>query len=155
MRGNSLRPLLSRIGGIYTRPSCLWATLANPNRASAISITLSGVKVTTASGVPSSPKYLTHKYTSDGLGLRFTVTSATPTVRVAPSCLNDLHGTNAVFFLGCVIIFFCFIIGFIPFWGGWGCKVAPLYRGCNLQPASHKAVTEHKYLERFIVQLGL
>ena len=68
---------------VYTRPSCLWATLANPNRASAISITLSGVKVTTASGVPSSPKYLTHKYTSDGLGLRFTVTSATLTVRVA------------------------------------------------------------------------
>ena len=32
MRGNSLRPLLSRIGGIYTRLSCFWASLANLNR---------------------------------------------------------------------------------------------------------------------------
>jgi len=53
--GNSLRPLLSRIGGIHTRLSCFLTSLANPNRASAISITLSGVKVTTASGVSSSP----------------------------------------------------------------------------------------------------
>ena len=40
MQGNSLRPLLSRIGGFIARLSCFWASLANPNRASAISISL-------------------------------------------------------------------------------------------------------------------
>lgn len=59
-RGNSLRPLLSRIGGIYTCLFCFLTSLANLNRASAISTALSGVKVTTASGVSSSAPYSIH-----------------------------------------------------------------------------------------------
>ena len=76
----------------YFRIACL----ANLNRHSAISTALSGVKVASAPGVSSSLSSI-RKYTSEGAGQPFTVTSATPTVRVEPSCLNDLHGKNTVF----------------------------------------------------------